>query len=112
MKLGTVLNELLTASDEAAARVEAARRKASETLRESRESMAADREARLREARAQAKSILESARRSAELEAGQIAEMGAKGRQAMQDRFDQAAPEIVGSLALEVAARYGGAGRK
>ena len=48
----------------------------------------------------------------AELEAGQIAEMGAKGRQAMQDRFDQAAPEIVGSLALEVAARYGGAGRE
>ncbi|MDI9371316.1 MAG: ATPase [Synergistaceae bacterium] len=108
MNLSTVLIELLDASDEAAAGVEAARRKASEMLRESRERLAADRETRLTAARTQAKTIVESARQSAELEAAQIAEMGARGRAGMKERFAQSAPEIVRSLTLEVAARYGG----
>lgn len=107
MNLGTVLSELLAAEDEAVAGVEAARRKASEILRESRERFAVDQEARLTAARAQAKAIVESARHSAELEAAQIADMGLRGRQRMKDRFAEAAPDIVRSLAKDVAAKYG-----
>ena len=107
MNLSTVLGELLAASDDATASVEAARRKASEMLRESRERLAADREVRLTAARAQAKAIVESARQSAELEAAQIAEMGANGRRKMEEHFAESAPEIVRSLVMETAARYG-----
>jgi V/A-type H+-transporting ATPase subunit G/H/F-type H+-transporting ATPase subunit b len=107
VNLSTVLSELLAAEDEAAGSVEAARRKASELLRESRERFAADQEARLTAARAQAKAIVESARHSAELEAAQIADMGARGRRKMNEQFGQAGPEIVRTLAQETAARYG-----
>ncbi|MDI9388593.1 MAG: hypothetical protein QM441_05100 [Synergistota bacterium] len=107
MNLSTVLGELLAASDDATASVEAARRKASEMLRESRERLAADREVRLTAARAQAKAIVESARQSAELEAAHITDMGVRGRQKMKERFEQAAPEIVRTMAIEVAARFG-----
>lgn len=107
MNLSTVLSELLAAEDEAVGSVEAARRKAAELLRESREHFAADQEARLTAARAQSKAIVESARHSAELEAAQIADMGVRGRQKMKERFEEAAPDIVRSLAKDVAAKYG-----
>ncbi|GAB1428662.1 hypothetical protein MASR2M17_20920 [Aminivibrio sp.] len=76
MNLADVLTALLSAEDEAADSVEEAKRKASDILREAREKFAADQEARLNAARAQAKAIVESARHSAELEAAQISDMG------------------------------------
>jgi V/A-type H+-transporting ATPase subunit G/H/F-type H+-transporting ATPase subunit b len=107
VNLSTVLSELLAAEDDAVGNVEAARRKASEILREARERFAADQEARLTAARAQSKAIVESARHSAELEAAQIADMGVRGRQRMKDRFEEAAPEIVRAMAKDTAAKYG-----
>ena len=105
MNLGTVLNELLLTEDEAVASVDEARRKAAEILREARERFAADQEERLTAARAQAKELVESARRSGELEAAQIAEMGAQERRQMTEHFAHVVPEAVRSLVEETVAR-------
>ncbi|HOO86667.1 MAG: V-type ATP synthase subunit H [Synergistetes bacterium ADurb.BinA166] len=107
MNLSAVLGELLASEDEAVNGVETAKRKASKILREAREHFAADQEARLAGVRAQSKTIVESALHSAELEAAQIAEMGANGRRKMEEHFAESAPEIVRSLVMETAARYG-----
>ncbi|MBP6333491.1 MAG: ATPase [Aminivibrio sp.] len=107
MNLSEVLTALLAAEDEAADSVEDARRKAADILRENREKFAADQEARLTAARAQAKAIVESARHSAELEAAQIADMGMRGRQKMKDQFAEKAPQVVSKFAEEIAGRYG-----
>ncbi|HPE66822.1 MAG TPA: hypothetical protein PK849_11640 [Synergistales bacterium] len=107
MNLSAVLGELLASEDEAVNGVETAKRKASKILREAREHFAADQEARLAGVRAQSKTIVESALHSAELEAAQIAEMGANGRRKMEEHFTESAPEIVRSLVMGTAARYG-----
>lgn len=107
MNLSEVLTALLAAEDEAADSVEDARRKAADILRENREKFAADQEARLTAARAQAKAIVESARHSAELEAAQIADMGMRGRQKMKDQFAEKAPQVVSQFAEEIVGRYG-----
>ncbi|MBL3540041.1 ATPase [Aminivibrio sp.] len=106
MNLSEVLTTLLAAEDEAADSVEDARRKAADILRENREKFAAEQEARLGAARAQAKAIVESARHSAEMEAAQIADMGMRARQKMKDQFAEKAPQVVSQFAKEIAERY------
>ncbi len=107
MNLSEVLTALLAAEDEAAETVDVAKRRASDILRTNREKFAADQEARLTAARAQAKAIMESARHSAELEAAQIADMGLRNRQKMKENFAEKAPPMISAFAQEIAGRYG-----
>ena len=103
MNLQEVLSTLIATEDQAGALVEEARRTAASRRQEARRRFAADREARIAEAREQASTTLETARTTGEAEAAQILQIGARERSRMEDRFRERVDAVIASLALEIA---------
>ena len=103
MNLQEVLSTLIAAEDQAGAMVEEARRTAASKRQEARQRFAADREARIAEAREQARTTLETARTAGEAEAAQMLQIGARERSRMEDRFRERVDAVIASLALEIA---------
>ena len=110
LTLTEVLGVLLRAEDESGKRRDSAKREAEEVMRRAQARFARDREARLKAARSDALAQIESARKSAEMEALHIAEMGRRGRERMRENYDRKAPALIARMAEDIAARYASRG--
>ena len=78
----------MRAEDESGKQRDSAKREAEEVMRRAQERFACDREARLKAAHSDALAQIESARKSAEMEALHIAEMGRRGRERMRENYE------------------------
>lgn len=97
---------LLGAESEAKGLLEEAKAKAESILRGVKDKAASERESRLRAARDQARAIVEAARSAAEAEAQQIASLGQQERSQIEKRFRENGPQVIKTLAQEIAEAY------
>ena len=110
MELSDVLEALLKAEDEASEMRAFGEQEAKSLLQKAREKFADDQQGRLAAAREEARSQVESARQSAEMEALHIAELARKSRDRMQEHFEANTPALVAKLAESVASKYASQG--
>ena len=111
MKLSEVVEVLLKAEDEAGEMRDEAERQAKAILRKAHEKFAQDQEARLNAAREEARTQVESAKHSVEMETQHIAELAQKTREKMQEHFDKSAPELIAKMTEKTALEYAAHGR-
>lgn len=110
LTLTEVLDVLLRAEDESGKQRDLAKLEAEEVMHRAQERFARDQEARLKAARSDALAQIESARKSAEMEALHIAEIGRRGRERMRENYDRKAPALISRMAEDIAARYASRG--
>lgn len=109
--MSEVLEVLLKAEDEALEMKNSAEHEARDLIRKAHEKFAEEQEATLLAAREEARSQVESARQSVEMDALHISDLARRGREKMQEHFDKKTPALIAGLAGEVATRYAAQGR-
>ena len=101
----------MKAEDEAGEMRDSAEREAGEILREARDKFARERESRLNAVREEARTQMESAGRSVDMETRRIAELAQKTREKMREHFDARVPELIAGMAEKTAQEYAARGR-
>ena len=111
MKLSEVVNVLLKAEDEALEIRNSAEQEAKALVQKAHDKFARDQEARLNAAREEARTQVESARQSVEMEAQHIADLAQKSRDRMREHFEANAPALIAKMAEEMATKYAAQGK-
>jgi vacuolar-type H+-ATPase subunit H len=110
LKLPEVLEALLKAEDEAMEMRASAEQEAKAIIQKAHDKFAQTQEALLNAARMDARTQVESARQTAEMEALHVAELAKMTREKMREHFETRSPALITQLAESVAAKYAAQG--
>ena len=108
MKLPEVVDAILKTEEEAGKMRRATEREAKAILQKAHDKFAQEQEARLNAAREEARTQVESARHSVDMETLHIAELAQKTREKMQEHFDSRVPELIAKMAEKTAMELAG----